>query len=64
MSGPFPIKQLPGILVAIRSKCYKVTIPYLARRDTSLPVKEGIPFLVRGYTLPGQAGCTSLVGGS
>ena len=53
MGGPFPNKQLPGILVAIKSKCYNWTIPYLTRRATSLLVKEGIPSLIGG-SWPGR----------
>ena len=43
MGGPFPIKQLPGILVAIKSKCYS--------SNNTLPNQEGyIPPDQGGYT--------------
>ena len=41
MGGPFPIKQLPGILVAIKSKCYNRGIPYhFTEPETSPPQND------------------------
>ena len=47
MGGPFPIKQLPRILIAIESKCYN--------SNNTLPNQEGyIPPGQGRYTLPSQ----------